>query len=150
MALYGHMSLYGQVSLPQDLVVVDHVTGRDEGERADGERMPARDAPPAPRLGPQAAEERQGGVADGAKLLHVTVPRPRVRARGGHRDVLVEARQRCVEPAREPEGARHEQPLGVVYVTRHLADAPLVRRVTMQRRRIRDSAQEIKRLVPLG
>src|SRR6059036_3246620 len=65
------------------------------------------------------------------------------------RDVLIEARKRAVEAAREPQGPRHEQPLGVVHMAENLPDTPLVGRVTDQRLFIRNAAQQLVRFLPL-
>jgi hypothetical protein len=61
-----------------------------------------------------------------AELVDVALPGAFVGRRVRHRNLLVEARKRRVETAGEPERARHEQPLAIVDVREHLANAPLV------------------------
>src|SRR5262245_47905752 len=99
----------------------------DVGERADGERVAARDAAARPRLLRQPAEERVRREPDGAELVDVLRPGSLIGVRLGDRRVLVEARQRAVEAAREPERAEGEQSLNVVDVAPDLADRPLLR-----------------------
>src|ERR1041384_7299332 len=91
------------VALAQDAEMVCHVTRGDVGHRADAERISARDAAPRPRRAGKIAEQRDGGRAHRLEFVDETRPRAFVRRRARHRDVLVEARQRRIEAAREPE-----------------------------------------------
>src|SRR5687767_14286088 len=103
------------------------------GKGANAERTVAGDAAPHPGVVWQAAEERQRRRPYGLEFLNHA--RPRSVVGGGCRDrhVLVEAWQWRVEAAGKPEGAKHEQPLGVAQVTDDLADAPFAVSVAMQR-----------------
>ena len=96
--------------------------GGDVGQGAHRERRVTRHPTPVPRLGRQAREERHRGRAHRRELRDERIPGPVVRASGRGRRCLVEARQRRVEPAGEPEGPRSEEPLGVGDVADDVAD----------------------------
>src|SRR5688572_4103675 len=105
---------------------------RDVRERANTERIPAGDTAARPGLRGKVAEERHRRAPDRLKVVEKVRPRALVGARLPYRDVLLEARQRTVESAREPERAKGEETLGVAQMVDHLANAPLVGRVAMQ------------------
>ena len=82
------------------------VATNQECQRADGERMIARDPVPCPCVVGQAAKEGDGRGADGAKFVDVASQCSNLGTgvRGGH--VLIKARQRCFNP-RANQNARN-------------------------------------------
>ena len=82
------------------------VTGRDEGERVDGERIPARHPPPRPCVLGQMPEQRESGGAYGPELVDVPAPRALVCPGVGDRDVLIVAWERFSSP-RANQNARN-------------------------------------------
>src|ERR1700757_2323148 len=64
-------------------------------------------------------------------------------------DVLVKAGERRVKAAREPERTHCEEPFRVVHVAKHLADAPLVRGVAVERSFLGNASKETDRIVQL-
>ena len=94
---------------------------RQVRERADRERIVAGHAAPGPRLIWQLLEERAGGFANGAELLDEALPLDVVSARRVDGHVLVEARERRVEPACEPERTKDEETLTVIQVANDFA-----------------------------
>src|SRR5262245_61689866 len=137
------------ITLPDHGAVMDHVAGHDVGEGPHTERIPARGSAPLPRLPRQVAEESETRGPDGAELLQVTRPGHRVGSRASRRDVLLVARQRALQAAGEPEGAERHQPLDVVQVPEHLAQAPLVLGVAEQGPLLVDRGEERARLLDL-
>ena len=87
-----------QVSLSKDGGVVCNVAGSEVGQGPHGKRVPAGDPASHPGFGRQITEEGQSRQADFAELLDVTSPRDLFGHGAGHRDVLVETRERAVEP----------------------------------------------------
>ena len=83
-------------------------------------------------------------------LVDVALPGALLGAGGGHGDVLIEARQRAVESAGEPERTKGEQAFGVIQVPDDFADGPFVRRVPMARLLVANRAQQRQRLCCLG
>src|SRR4030095_7949737 len=122
-----------QITFLENRCVMEHVPGNDVRQSAHGERMAVDHAVPHPGLRRQLVKERQRRGADRSKLVDVTGPWSRVGVRTRRSDVLVEAWQRGVESAREPERPKDEYALGIVDVTDDLADAPLVGGVAMMR-----------------
>ncbi len=55
-----------------------------------------------------------------------------------------------VKIAGKPQGAHQEDPLRIIHVAPHLADAPFLRRVPIERLLFRDAAQKRKRFVQLA
>src|SRR3954469_1486638 len=109
-----------------------HVPRRDPRERSHAERIAAGDAAPVPGIALQALQERQRGRPDTEEFLDMGRPRTIIWLRFADADVLIERRQFSRKAAREPEPAEHEDPLRVIDVTQHFADAPLVRRITVE------------------
>jgi hypothetical protein len=85
--------------------VVGKMPCDDIGQGADGDWIPARDAGPGPCVLGQVAEERESGCANGAELLDVAGPRNVIGSSERNGDFLIEARQRGLEAAREPQGS---------------------------------------------
>ena len=112
--------------------MVRHMTGGQIRERPHRERIVAGNAPPLPSLCWQVRQESNRGATHGIKLRDVIRPGAIVRARRPNGHVLIEARKRSREAAREPEGTRHKQPFGVIEVADHLTDAPLVWGIAME------------------
>src|SRR5215471_14266914 len=134
-----------EVTLFQDGAVVVEVARRDVGEGADGEGISAGDAGAAPGLRRNVAEERDRRAAHALEVLDEGGPGDVVGAGLGRRDVLIEARQRGVEAAREPERAGHEEPLAIAHVVDDLANRPLARLVGVQRLLTRDRREKALR-----
>ena len=94
-------------------------------------------------------EERRRTGPDGGELVEEAGPLAFVGARGGHGHVLVEARERGVEPAGEPEGAHLEEPLGVAQVIDEVGEGPLALGVAVPGPRLGDRPQLVHRVHPL-
>src|SRR5687768_16118356 len=103
------------------------VAGGDVSEGTDGNSVVAGDAVTQPGIGGKVAEESERRRANGAKFFHVTCPRNLVRSGGLKTDFLIEAWQRILKAASKPEGAKHENTLGVVDVSKQLAHGPFAR-----------------------
>src|SRR6185295_18118897 len=102
----------------------------------------AGDAAAPPGVGRQVAEKGEGREAHAAKLLDLASPGDIVGLCAAVADFLIEARQGSVEAAGEPEGPVDGDPLGVVEVGEHLADAPLLRRITVEGPLLGDGGEE--------
>src|SRR5882724_5407073 len=63
--------------------------------------------------------------------------------------VLLKAGQSGTEVAGKPQSTKKEDALSVIHVTPHLADAPLRRRIAIERFFFRDAAQKRNRFVQL-
>src|SRR6266542_3385079 len=138
-----------QISLAQQSHVMRDVAGGDVGERAHGERVAARHATAHPCVGWQIAEERERGRPYGAELLDVAAQRAFIGRRAANRDVLVETRQRGLEPPREPQRAEHEQAFRVVQMADDFANAPLAGLIPVQRSILGYAAKELNSLKSL-
>src|SRR5438094_9745431 len=103
---------------------MDRVPGDDGRKCANREPMVRCDAATLPGVRRRMLKERQRGAADGAKFLEKAGPCPYVGACMLCGDGLLEAGQRCVESAREPEGSKGQHSFGVVHVTDDLANTP--------------------------
>src|SRR4051794_10281387 len=131
-----------EIAFAQQAAMVRHMASDDEAEREHGERAAAGDALPGPRLRRQIAEEIDAGPPDVAELLDVSVPGTLIGCRSRHGDVLVEAGQRRVKAASEPQRTHDEDPFGIVHMAEDLAHAPLVRSIAMERAFLRDTPKE--------
>ncbi len=74
------------------------VAGPHVSERANRERIAARHASSIPGIGRQMPEERHRGGTQVGELVDVARPRSGIGACVRDRDVLIEARERAVEP----------------------------------------------------
>src|SRR6186997_474564 len=97
-----------EIPLAKNLHVMCDVAGDDVGERPVADGVAARDPSAIPGVGLQAPEQRHRRRTDRPELLDVIRPRPIVRGGAGDGDVLIEARQRPADTAREPERAIRE------------------------------------------
>ncbi len=118
--------------------MVGDVPGRNVCESTDGKRIAAGDAATRPRLGREILKERRCRRADGPELFDVGSPGPRIGVRRSYRDVLIEAGQRTVEPARKPERAKYEHAFTIAQMAHDLPDAPLLGGIPIQRLFVRD------------
>src|SRR6188768_856984 len=109
------------------------VTGADVRKRPYRHRLVARDSASVPRLVRQVIEQRDGGGTDRRELVQMAAPRALVGPSRPNHGILIEAGQRSLEPASKPEGAEGEHALRVVDVADHLPDAPLRRRIAVER-----------------
>src|SRR5262249_27396341 len=82
--------------------------------------------------------------------LDVGSPGDAVGFGAGGGDILIEAGQWGVESTGEPEGAKDEGALGVIDVSRNLADRPLAGRVAVQRFLVGDARPGGKGFLELG
>src|SRR5437867_3512834 len=128
---------------------MDRVPGDDGRKGANREPMVRCDAATLPGVGRKMLKERQRGAADGAKFLEKAGPCPSVGAGMMCGDGLLEAGQRRVESAREPEGTKRKHSFGVVHVTDDLANTPGSGRMAKPRMFVTDPAQPIGNLDPL-
>ena len=129
--------------------MVRDVAGDDVGYRPHGNGIVTRDARPVPRLIRQALEEEDRRKAHVFELLDEVSPRSVIRMGIFDCDVLFEARQRVVEPARKPERPNGKYPLAVVHVVQQLANRPLSRRVGVKTLFLADPAQKLEHLAHL-
>src|SRR6201997_2593646 len=127
-AWLGSLSRFSgsEIALAQHLDMVRQVAGDDEAEREHRERIAAGDAASRPGGWLQVAKEIDACPANVVELLHVGSPGQAIGLRACGGNVLIEAGQRRVKAAAEPEGAHDEGTLRVVDVAECLADAPLV------------------------
>ena len=130
------------ISFLQYRYVVRDVAGNDVGQGADTHGVAAGDAGAAPGFLGQVAEERQGGGADGAEIRDVAGPGKLIGGCVRDGDILIETRQRRVEPAREPQGSVEEYALGIADVVQELANGPFIGRVAVERLLLGDSRED--------
>src|SRR5262245_26779913 len=98
-----------RVLLVDDFGVMREMPRDDVGACVHGKWISARDAATSPGLGGQVPEEREARPSDVSELLQVACPRDIVRRPRRRADVLIEARKRRVETAREPESAEDKR-----------------------------------------
>src|SRR5215467_8495104 len=122
-----------QIFFPQHCHVVINVAGNDVRHGPYRKRITAGRTAPVPSFRGKVAEECEARLADLTELLNM--PRPGHSVRFGRADyhVLVKARQRGLHLAREPQPAKEKHSFSIVHMPPRLADAPLVRRVAVER-----------------
>src|SRR2546426_530216 len=129
--------------------MVLEVPGNDVGQGPGREDVAARRTAALPALVREVAEERDRRLADGAELVDVARPRHLVGVGRAGTRLLIEAGERGVESAGEPEGAGEEHPLRVADVAEQLANAPLARLVAAQGLLLGDRPQPRRRVAEL-
>jgi hypothetical protein len=108
-----------------------------------------RDSRPRPALVRHVLKERDRRGPDVFELFDQFSPGSFVRVRILDRYVLVEARERILEPAREPESAAEEEALTIVDVVQDLADGPLARCIAVQALLFGDTLEKLNSLAQL-
>ena len=125
------------------------VPGNHVRERADADRLAARDAAPAPGVGVERAQQRHGRRARGTELSEEISERAAVELGDRHIGVLVETGQRCGVAARDPQRAVRHDALDVAQMADDFLDAPLAALVPVHRLRVGEAAQQVDRLFDL-
>ena len=83
-------------------------------ESPNRDRIVAGDAAPRPSLFRQGFQERDSRMAQAPELINQLFPGGHISLCHLHRDILIETRERILEPPREPEGAPGKHPLAVI------------------------------------
>src|SRR3989442_8399201 len=121
------------VSLGQDPTVMELVPREDPRKRPYADGISVRGASAEQRLPVHSPEQSERGGPHGLVLLHQLRERSRVEAARRNVGVLVESGERRGVGSAEAKGPIREHPFRVGEVTHDLLDAPLARRVPMER-----------------
>src|SRR4029078_922625 len=100
----------------QHLEMMRDVTGADVRERPYRHPLVARDSASAQRGVRQVIEQRDSGGTDRRELVQMAAPRALVGPSRPNHGILIEAGQRCLEPASKPAsaGGGHAAHVGAV------------------------------------
>src|SRR6267378_1529705 len=138
-----------KIALFQNQPVVDLVSGSDEGQRAHGYFLLARDPPPQPGFFLKRAKQRHARVAHQTEFLRKVRKSPLAKCSIPHEIFLFESRQRRLIPPRDAQRPVGKNTLGIRNVPEDFFHRPLPGRIAKTSVSFAPSREQLQHLQPL-